>query len=415
LVADATDSVIYATPLKGSSLAYLVQNPLDIDFSIEKNVVRKLSPEVVSTKSKKASDFGYLAFGFNIVKTIDLVVSTLVYNPQVKNYELTTASITIIGDGKEIYKGDLKAETNSLVLNGGYEKYKINVSKSNYSSYCKEFTKSQLSNYASELLLIQLILQNNNDMVLVEGGTYAMGDAFGGEYSQDGPIHQVTVNSFYMNKTEIIQKQWKEIMGFNPSYFVGDKRPVDCVSWYQVLVYCNKLSVREGLTPCYSVKGTYDVENWGAIPDSVNNSDWNNVVCNWDANGYRLPTEAEWEYAARGGKSFIYAGSDNIEEVAWYGANSGMKSKEVGLKKANGYGLFDMSGNLHEWCWDWMDSFSNNNQNNPKGPASGYYKCQRGGGWNNVPKTCVVSFRYMIGLVPYHEGINMGFRIVRKK
>ena len=175
-------------------------------------------------------------------------------------------------------------------------------------------------------------------MIYVEGGTFQMGSTNGG--SSEQPIHTVTVSSFLIGKYEVTQKEWQEVMGYNPSYSEGDNRPVEKVSWYDAVEFCNKLSEKEGLTPAYTING-FDVS------------------CNWSANGYRLPTEAEWEYAAKGGKkskNYKYSGSDNIDDVAWYDANSDGRSHDVGTKAPNELGIYDMSGNVWEMCWDSFDN-----------------------------------------------------------
>ncbi len=188
-------------------------------------------------------------------------------------------------------------------------------------------------------------------MVLVPAGTFMMGSVDGWEDEQ--PVHEVTISkSYYMGKYEVTQAEWAKVMGSNPSYFKGDNLPVECVSWNDVIDYCNKRSKAEGLTPCYRVSG--DTVYW-----------------DFSANGYRLPTEAEWEWAARGaGKGrldYEYGGSNDIDAVAWYDENSGWGTHPVGQKQANSLGIYDMSGNVSEWCWD----------------LYGASRVLRGGSWNN--------------------------------
>ena len=251
---------------------------------------------------------------------------------------------------------------------------------------------------------------NEAGLVYVQGATitgaitadgYTTSDIF-----KDGGT--VTVGNFYMCDHEVTQAEYETYCSYGgtmkPSETkgVGDNYPVYHVSWYDVLVYCNIRSIKEGLTPCYTIKGSTDPEYWGTVPTSSNGI-WNAVTCNFEANGYRLPTEAEWEYAARGGNGlsdyqYKYAGSDRISDVAWYLDNSGSKTHEVKSKKANGLGLYDMSGNMWEWCWDFR--------------GSDYRYKRGGGGWDYSESDWTVSDRSSSSNA-YGRGNNIGFRVVR--
>jgi formylglycine-generating enzyme required for sulfatase activity len=239
------------------------------------------------------------------------------------------------------------------------------------------------------------------EMVLVEGGTFDMGC---NEYDDEKPIHSVTVGDFYIGKTEVTQAQWKTTMGDNPSYFKGDNLPVETVAWYDAVEFCNKLSEMAGLQKCYS---------------------GSNITCNFKANGYRLPTEAEWEYAARGGnqsKCYKYSGSSNVDDVAWYSFNSGSKTQPVGVKNPNELGIYDMSGNVWEWCSDWYDSnyYKNSPSNNPTGPSSGPFRVVRGGSWGDsygVMRCAIRDGSHPDGCYYLCRGLgsSFGFRVARTK
>jgi formylglycine-generating enzyme len=249
-----------------------------------------------------------------------------------------------------------------------------------------------------------------NDMVLIPGGSFSMGDTQGVGETWELPVHSVNVSSFYIGRYEVTYSEWLQYMPY--VYNLGDDYPVQSVSWYNALKYCNLRSIGEGLTPVYSINGTTDPNSWGNVPNSAN-ATWNAAVCNWSANGYRLPTEAEWEYAARARSDLIFAGSNDIDAVAWYeGNNTTYTPKPVGGKLDNGNGLFDMSGNVWEWCWDWYEDYSSAGQTNPHGPNSGTLRVGRGGCWDVDAQNCRVASRNINQIPSQTEGFQ-GLRVCR--
>ncbi len=230
------------------------------------------------------------------------------------------------------------------------------------------------------------------DFVLVESGKFIMGS---NADEKEQPLHEVYVDSFLIAKYEVTQLDYKSITGKNPSIFKGDNKPVNNVSWYEAVKFCNQKSKAEGLTPAYTGKGE-------------------NIKCNFSANGYRLPTEAEWEFAAKGGnrsKNYKFAGSNNPKEVAIFNRTLKAGVAPVGSLKSNELGLYDMCGNVRELCWDWYGKYSAEAQNNPTGPNSGKFKIERGGSWKHGQFFCRITTR------AFHEPIfnygSVGLRLVR--
>ena len=270
-------------------------------------------------------------------------------------------------------------------------------STGNYNVKLQVKDTKELDNYVIQSVTVSGSNATPSEMVFVEGGTFQMGDHFKEGDSDELPLHDVTVSSFYIGKYEVTQGRYKAAMGSNPSNFSGDNNPVETVTWYNAVAYCNSLSVSEGLEQCYTINGTY-------------------VVCDFTKNGYRLPTEAEWKYAAHGGvkhtDNYKYSGTtNNLGDYAWYAPNSGSTTHEVGTKLANQLGIHDMSGNVYEWCWDWHGSYVSDSQTNPTGATSGSNRIFCGGSWYAHVYYMRVANRG--SYVPSYSDYDIGFRLLR--
>jgi formylglycine-generating enzyme required for sulfatase activity len=231
-----------------------------------------------------------------------------------------------------------------------------------------------------------------DDFVRINGGTFTMGrpGTEPGGPSYVYPQHQVTVSAFYMGKYEVTQKEYQALMGNNPSHFKGDNLPVEQVSWFDAAAYCNARSRKEGLSPAYTINGE-------------------SVTWSRSANGYRLPTEAEWEYACRAGTTTPYYTGSSADAAGWH---SGDKTHPVGQKQPNPWGLYDMSGNVSEWCWDWLSSsYPSGAQTDPIGASSGSHRVLRGGSWHYSDVSIRSDSKQ--GSVPSNRHNDTGFRLVR--
>ena len=241
------------------------------------------------------------------------------------------------------------------------------TTQSSKSSKSSKTTKQQSSSRSGSTTQAQkdrIIRQAVDNMVWVAGGTFMMGatsEQGSDAESDEKPVHKVTLSDFYISKYEVTQELWQAVMGSNPSEFKGDsRRPVENVSWDDCQEFIRKLNQMTG-------------------------------------KHFRLPTEAEWEYAARGGKQsrgYKYAGSNTIGSVAWYNVNTDITTYPVGQKSPNELGLYDMTGNVLEWCQDWEGDYGSGHQTNPQGPSSGSYRVSRGGCWIADANDCRVSFRF---------------------
>ncbi len=215
-------------------------------------------------------------------------------------------------------------------------------------------------------------------MVLINGGSFMMGSPEGQGGADEHPQHIVTLDAFYMDITEVTQRNYEELLGFNPSIFRGDGRlPVENVTWYDALIYCNARSKRDGLQAVYRFTGVQ-----GKPGDGCEGLE--NLEIDYSIQGYRLPTEAEWEYACRAGTTTRHYWGDQMDgNYAWWEMNSGERTQPVDAKKPNAWGLFDMCGNVQEWCNDWhgAEYYAVSPSHSPKGPDTGVHRILRGGSW----------------------------------
>ena len=236
-------------------------------------------------------------------------------------------------------------------------------------------------------------------MRVVASGTFQMGTVDDDEEAHDDERlrHEVRLSrAFQLSPTPVTQGLYEAVMGNNPSHFRSSaEHPVERVSWFDAVRFCNALSERCGLSPAYT----------------IGEGDEPAVSCDFSSSGLRLPTAAEWEYAARAGQDFIYSGSNNADEVAWHRHNSDSRTHPVGLRNPNALGLYDMSGNVWEWCWDWFEEYPQDASVDPSGPSTGSIRVNRGGSWLYGPALLRTADRY--GLRPADAGSDLGLRLSR--
>ena len=281
-----------------------------------------------------------------------------------------------VGQSPRVFNGVLVGNHNVEIRKSGYttSRQTVTISEGQTASISGSLTSSTSSSTANTLsssgsslsgnaLTIPVKNGINIEMVKVEAGSFKMGATpeMENPWEDEKPVHRVTLtNDYYIGKYEVTQALWQAVMGSNPSHFKGDALPVEQVSWNDCQDFISKLNAMTGKR-------------------------------------FRLPTEAEWEYVARGGKKsrgYQYSGSNTLGDVAWYGDNSGSKTHAVGTKQPNELGIYDMAGNVWEWCQDWYDSYSSSPQTNPTGAASGSDRVYRGGSWRGSAECCRTSYRY---------------------
>ena len=297
-----------------------------------------------------------------------------------------------VGQSPRVFNGVLAGNHNVEIRKSGYttSRQTVTISEGQTASISGSLTSSTSSSSANTLsssgsslsgntLTIPVKNGINIEMVKVEAGSFNMGATpeMKSPYEVEKPVHRVTLtNNYYIGKYEVTQALWQAVMGSNPSYFKGDDLPVESVSWGDCQDFISKLNAMTGKR-------------------------------------FRLPTEAEWEYAARGGKKsrgYKYSGSKTLGDVAWYDGNSGSKTHAVGTKQPNELGIYDMAGNVWEWCQDWKGSYSSSPQANPTGAVGGSYRVIRGGNWRDSARGSRSSCRF--GLTPGYHDFSLGLRVV---
>ena len=383
----------------------------DVNAQVRKDTSEKQKPALYASLSRRV----YLAGSgstsgpaVTVVPAPSVVTPTITVSRSYGSLSITTSTAgTLYLDGKPM--GDLpvgaKAKLDSVEVgerslevryaDGQVEKQNATVEEGGATNVSFTYKKA---------LPPAVEPASSAEMVLVQGGTFTMGspNAEQGRYDSEGQ-RWVSVSSFHVGKFDVTQDLYQSVMGSNPSYFKGDSNlPVEQVSWYDAVAFCNKLSQRDALQTVYTINGR-------------------NVTADWSANGYRLPTEAEWEYAARGGQQgasayHMYAGSDNQYQVAWYKDNSEETTHPVGQKAPNALGLYDMSGNVWQWCWDWYADFAGGGQD-PRGAFRGGTRVFRGGSWYDDARSVRVarrSFNDTSTDALAAKSSHLGFRLVRQ-
>jgi len=346
-------------------------------------------------------------------EVVNLTAPVITQQPQSKTVTVghsVTFTVTATGNPAPSYQW----RKNGSNISGTSASYPISsVQFTDSGTYSVVVSNSEGSVTSNGAVLT--VNQPPSGMVSISGGTFQMGNTL---TSDAQPVHSVTISAFYMNVTEVTQASYDSLMGVNPSTFTGDLlRPVEMVTWFDAVLYCNARSKRDGKDTVYTFTSITGTPGNGC-------SDLVGLAVDFSKNGYRLPTEAEWEYACRAGSTTDYYWGRNspptttvdtvaIDSNAVWSHNSGSTTLPVAGKLPNAFGLYDMSGNVWEWCNDWYDAayYSSSPSTDPTGPSTGTDRVLRGGGWKANDSRQTSAYRnYWSGIGTY----GLGFRCVRR-